>query len=176
MERMEGEPLSRVLERRGGRLPAAEVLAVGLRLCDVLEYLHAQEPAIIHGDLKPGNVLLASDGRVRLVDFGAAMRVGEQERLSPARRLGTKGYAAPEQHRAGASIDARADIYGLGATLYRLALGERFDGSAAAFEKLRSLRPRCLRRILRRCLQADPAARFRDCRSLRRALARCRYS
>ena len=180
MEYMGGEPLSSVLEREG-RLDGRVLLGIGIQLCDALEYLHAQEPPIVHGDVKPGNVLLASDGHVRLIDFGTARRVTGMEACSEqqgagGQRLGTRGYAAPECSLPGAAVDTRADIYGLGATLYRLAVGERFDGSDEALQKMQVLRPRSLGAAMRRCLQVDPGARFQNCRELRRALERCRRS
>lgn len=88
---------------------------------DALEYLHGQNPPIIVRDLKPGNIMLARDGRVRLIDFGLAKRMDQQGggTRAFARGMGSTGYAPLEQYTQ-ASTDARSDLYALGATLYFL--------------------------------------------------------
>jgi eukaryotic-like serine/threonine-protein kinase len=95
------------------------------QLCDVLGYLHDQQPPIIHGDVKPANIKLTAGGRLKLVDFGL-VRPGDPEDLRTLTGAGLRGmgslpYAALEQYAgSGARVDARTDLYSLGATFYHL--------------------------------------------------------
>ncbi|MCP4536399.1 MAG: tetratricopeptide repeat protein [Chloroflexi bacterium] len=114
MEWIEGqdlEPGRRSLE------PEATVSVI-VQICRALAYLHAR--GVIHGDLKPANVLVAADGQVKIVDFGVALEVRSVEILS---RYYTPGYSAPEV-REKSFVDHRADLYGLGAMWYALLVGE----------------------------------------------------
>lgn len=122
MDFVQGETLEQVMARLGGALKIPEVAGWGVELCEVLGYLHAQDPPIIHRDVKPSNVVVADDGRVRLVDFGIAL-VQTASSNAKAATLGTRAYAAPEQFVSGAACDARTDVYLLGATLFRIATG-----------------------------------------------------
>lgn len=114
MEYIDGQTLQEDLD--GGVLfSEADACALGLSLCDVLEYLHSHQPPIIFRDLKPANVMLRSSGGIALIDFGIArlFKVG-QTRDTIA--MGSPGYASPEQH-GNAQTTPRSDIYSLGATL-----------------------------------------------------------
>ena len=124
MERLDGESLSERL-RRVRTLEVPEILEVGRQLARALAAVHAR--GALHRDVKPSNVFLGRDGVVRLLDLGLA-RIAEGD---PSRRvqtvqgtmLGTPGYLAPEQL-LGDAVDARTDLFGLGATLYRAFSGE----------------------------------------------------
>jgi serine/threonine-protein kinase len=120
MEYVEGETLAEVVRRRGP-LPAAKVATLGTQACAGLAAAHAAR--LVHRDVKPQNLLLGSDGVLKLGDFGIA--VGhEGTRLTLAGTvLGTAGYLAPEQAR-GEQVTAAADIYAIGAVLYELLTGE----------------------------------------------------
>ncbi|MEW6530995.1 MAG: protein kinase [Thermodesulfobacteriota bacterium] len=117
MELVEGEPLNRLLARVG-RLPAQQALDFILQLCSGLE--HAHQKGIIHRDIKPGNILIQGDERVKLVDFGFACQPGT--RLDEV--AGTVHYMAPEQIRAD-TVDERTDVYALGITAYEMVTGEK---------------------------------------------------
>ncbi len=118
MELVDGEPLDEVLARRGP-LPVDEALSLARQLADALATAH--ESGVLHRDVKPANVLLAKDGRARLVDFGLAMLTRTEDRRLTlfGAFVGTPEYLAPEVAR-GEEPDARADVYALGATLYEL--------------------------------------------------------
>jgi eukaryotic-like serine/threonine-protein kinase len=129
MEYVEGETLSELIARRG-RLPATEAAALGLQMCSGLAAAHAA--GLVHRDVKPQNLLLGTDGVLKLGDFGIAVGP-EGTRLTLAGTvLGTAGYLAPEQAR-GEQVTAAADIYAVGAVLYELLTGEpsRTAGSLA---------------------------------------------
>jgi serine/threonine-protein kinase len=131
MEYVEGETLADLVARRG-RLPVAEAATLGVQICAGLAAVHAA--GLVHRDVKPQNLLLGSDGVLKLGDFGIA--VGhEGTRLTLAGTvLGTAGYLAPEQAR-GEQVTAAADIYALGAVLYELLAGEP-SRSAGSFTEL----------------------------------------
>ncbi|MFL5693111.1 MAG: protein kinase domain-containing protein [Ktedonobacteraceae bacterium] len=117
-----GETLEEYLDKsRAGYLPWQEVLTIGIQLCNVLHYLHTQEPPIIFRDLKPANIMRTSTGHLYLIDFGIA-RHFKPGQARDTMALGSPGYAAPEQY-GKAQTTPQADIYSLGAILHRLLTG-----------------------------------------------------
>jgi serine/threonine protein kinase len=129
MEYVEGETLAELVAQRAP-LPAAEAARLGMQMCAGLAAAHAA--GLVHRDVKPQNLLLSTDGVLKLGDFGIAAG-HEGTRLTLAGTvLGTAGYLAPEQAR-GEEVTAAADIYAVGAVLYELLTGEpsRTAGSLA---------------------------------------------
>jgi len=123
MELVDGESLGALLAREGA-LPLARVVEIAGGICAGLISAHAA--GVVHRDLKPDNVLIASDGRVVLTDFGIARALTEGGAGRTMGLLtGTPAYMAPEQVEELQDIDARADIYGLGVVLYELLTGQR---------------------------------------------------
>jgi eukaryotic-like serine/threonine-protein kinase len=121
MEFVEGESLSSKLLREGA-LPLDVVIMLTDGMCAGLSAAH--EAGIVHRDLKPDNVMLAKDGRVVLTDFGIARALSDAERTATVGlTLGTPAYMAPEQVEGAKDLDARADIYALGAMLYECLVG-----------------------------------------------------
>src|SRR5262249_27310487 len=120
MEYIEGETLAELLGRRR-RLPAAEVATLGTQMCAGLAAAHAA--GFVHRDVKPQNLLLGTDGVVKLGDFGIAVAHAGTRLTLAGTVLGTAGYLAPEQAR-GEQVTAAADIYAVGAVLYELLAGE----------------------------------------------------
>ncbi|MDB4936615.1 MAG: hypothetical protein JWP87_3587 [Labilithrix sp.] len=123
MEFIDGEMLGAMLARRG-RLRIGEVTRIGRDLCAGLSAAHAA--GVIHRDLKPANVIIARDGRAVITDFGIARALKQEESAQTAAGnvVGTPAYMAPEQLEGAKDLDARTDIYALGAMLYELLAGE----------------------------------------------------
>jgi serine/threonine protein kinase len=131
MDFIEGETLEEHLGKiKDGKLPADQVLEIGIQLCMVLEYLHMRQPPIIFRDLKPANVMLTIHGHIYLIDFGIA-RHFKPGQAKDTTALGSTGYAAPEQY-GKAQTTPRADIYALGVTLHQLLSGN--DPSDTPFQ------------------------------------------
>lgn len=125
LEFLKGETLEALLEQyaiRRRSLPLEEILTIGQQLCIVLEYLHTRRPSIIFRDLKPGNILRTAGGKFYLIDFGIARRY-KPGKAHDTQRLGSPGYAAPEQY-GRAQTTYQADIYSLGVLLHQLLTGE----------------------------------------------------
>ncbi len=122
MERIEGETLEARFERFGKAMPLDDVLRYAIQICDALIYLHGTQPSpTIHRDLKPSNLLIDAYDRIVLIDFGTA-RTYKAGHIQDTVRLGTHGFAAPEQL-AGEQTDPRTDLYALGCVLYYLLSG-----------------------------------------------------
>ncbi len=116
MEFVDGEDLESVLESTEGMLKEEMVLDWAVQVCDVLVYLHSQNPPIVFRDLKPSNIMLRKNSnKIALIDFGIAkaFEAGQKGTM-----IGTEGYSPPEQYKGVA--DPRGDIYALGATLHHL--------------------------------------------------------
>lgn len=117
MELVEGETLKDLVAAQGP-LPEAEVVRLALQICEIMKYLHEQEPPIIHRDLTPDNVMLAEDGLIKLIDFSVAEEVTSGVTGSV---VGKPNYISPEQFRG--KPTTASDIYSFGATLYYLLTG-----------------------------------------------------
>lgn len=174
MDYVEGRSLESLLSSEG---PQAEedVVDWAIQLCDVLDYLHQLDPPIVYCDLKPSNVMLRPDGTMRLIDFGIARPEGSAHEAEQAgRRLGTKGYAAPEQY-GGSGIDRRCDVFSLGATAYALLTGTRPTPDAGELAPLRQVRPELsvgIERVVTRAMAADPSDRYAGAAEMAYALER----
>src|SRR6266700_4303857 len=122
MQYVAGDDLQDMLTRRNKPFAQAEVLTWGDQLCDALDYLHTQDPEIIHRDIKPQNLKLTSRGQVVLLDFGLAKgSAGQLTAVTTSASIFgyTPNYAPLEQIQ-GKGTDPRSDIYALGATLFHL--------------------------------------------------------
>ena len=125
MQFIPGDDLSEMMTRKRGPFPADQVLTWADQLLDALDYLHTQDPQIVHRDIKPQNLKLTSRGQIILLDFGLAKgQAGDISRVTTAASIFgyTPNYAPLEQIQ-GLGTDARSDLYSLGATLYHLMTG-----------------------------------------------------
>jgi serine/threonine protein kinase len=181
LELVEGDDLSRLIER--GPIPLPEALKLARQIADALHAAHEQ--GIVHRDLKPANVALTRDGRVKVLDFGVAKMVGpdttDQTVESPTVAathagvlIGTTAYMSPEQAR-GLAIDKRTDIWAFGCVLYEMIAGRHaFPGRTTSDLIARVLEhppdwnvlpnglPERVRWLLHRCLEKNPEERLHD--------------
>jgi Tol biopolymer transport system component len=192
MELVDGETLARRLEK--GALPVAEVLTLGRQIAQALDRAH--RAGVVHRDLKPGNVMLTKGG-AKLLDFGLARALGlapttDAMSQSPTMTgpltaegtiVGTFQYMSPEQLE-GREADARSDLWALGCVLYEMTTGVRaFNGGSQAsliaaimerqpppLSSVQPVTPPQLERVVTRCLQKDPDARFQSAGDLAFAL------
>lgn len=163
---VEGPTLRELVQERGPLAPARAV-ALARQLCQALAPLHAA--GVVHRDIAPGNVVVAADG-AHLIDLGIArMRVDGASHDTT--RLGTWGFAAPEQY-GFAQTDARSDVFSLGRVLaYALTAADPADASFDSAARESPLVPPALREVIKKATAFEPSARFQSVGELERALA-----
>ena len=180
MELIEGEDLAARL-RRDGRLPPNDAARIGLDVARALGVAHIR--GIVHRDVKPGNIVLARDGRAMVTDFGIARLFADAEGAVPGTTLGSVHYFSPEQA-TGATTTPASDIYSLGLVLYESLTGQRaWSGETTAalaaarigsrVPSTRVLRPSvpdAFDAIVMRALDPDPAQRFDNGNAMAAAL------
>ncbi|MCM1498616.1 MAG: serine/threonine protein kinase [Clostridium sp.] len=176
MDYIEGRTLEEVLESEGAQ-PQKQVIEWAKDLCSALNYLHSMNPPVIYRDMKPSNIMLKPDGRVKLIDFGTA-KVMDRESAADTVALGTRGYAAPEQFgddrgRGVHKTDARTDIYSLGVSLYYVLTGNPPDEPPYVVKSIRDWNPMLsggLDKIIKKCTMHNPEERYQNCADLMYAL------
>ncbi len=158
MEFIGGETLeAHLVKAPGGRLPVSEVMQIGLQLCDVLGYLHSQQPPIIFRDLKPANIMLTPRNTLYLIDFGIA-RLFKPGQAKDTTAIGSIGYAAPEQY-GKTQTTIQSDIYSLGATLHHLLSGNDPADHPFVFHPLNLPQPAGLEPLILQMVERDPQKR-----------------
>jgi serine/threonine protein kinase len=179
-ELVEGETLAELLER-GGSLPPQRAVDISTEITRALAAAH--ERGVVHRDVKPGNVMLTPEGRVKVVDFGIARAAGVESVTRSGLVLGSAPYISPEQAR-GEPGDERSDIYALGCVMYEMLTGQPpFTADTPVATLYLHVHepapppssvgqvPADLEAIVLRCLEKDPAARFQSATELEHALA-----
>jgi serine/threonine protein kinase len=138
------------------------------QICDVLQYLHSQKPnPIIYRDMKPGNLMLTTQGKIKLIDFGIA-REYKEDASKDTTYIGTKGYAAPEQYGT-YQTDGRTDIYSLGVTLYHLITGRGPNDPPFEIKPVRQINSSLsegIEIIIEKCTKQDPSLRYQSIKEL----------
>jgi serine/threonine protein kinase len=172
LEFIHGKDLEAIINDTGGFLPEERVLAWGIQLCEVLDFLHNHKPdPIVFRDMKPSNIMVNSSGDVVLVDFGIArtFQTGQKGTM-----IGTEGYSPPEQYRGEAS--PLADIYALGATLHH-ALTRRdprleppFSYAERPIRRINSRVSLEVEAVINNALQYNPGERFSSALEMKNAL------
>lgn len=148
---------------------SAEAIPVALQLCDILTYLHTQNNPVIHRDIKPQNVILMQDGRLKLIDFDIS-RLYNKGANQDTVYLGTRYFSSPEQY-GFAQTDARADIYSLGVLLCWM-----LTGTMRVQEGLGEISDRGLRHIVARCVSFAPEKRYKTAKQVKKALKHVGHS
>jgi eukaryotic-like serine/threonine-protein kinase len=169
MEYVEGETLKELVRRRG-RLSGNEAVDVSLQLLHAVAYAHRH--GIVHRDIKPQNLMIARDGRVKVMDFGIA-RAGDSGMTEAGSILGTAQYLAPEQAK-GLPVDERSDLYSVGIVLYEMLTGTvPFRGDSAVTVAMKHVSesppeparlvpgmPYALNQIVLKAIAKDPDDRY----------------
>lgn len=158
-EYVEGTPLDKYAASRD--VSEAQVVALCIKLCDILAYLHGLEPPVIHRDIKPQNVIVRENSEVCLIDFDIA-RTYDADAQTDTRYIGTRAYAPPEQY-GFMQTDRRADIFALGMLLCFLLTGDTDIKNAKIPNKR-------LNEITRKCAAFSPDDRFADANAVKKAL------
>ncbi len=178
MDFIEGQTMEEYLEGSGrGPQPLQKVLSWAEQLCDVLSYLHTQQPPVIFRDLKPSNVMLSKNGHIYLIDFGIA-RIFKPGKQHDTVALGSPGYAAPEQY-GKAQSSQRSDIYSLGSLLHYLLTGVDPSDQPFFFQPASRLNPAVspqLETLLMRMLEMDSQKRPESAQEVLEELRRCATS
>jgi eukaryotic-like serine/threonine-protein kinase len=157
MELVEGETLRALLQREG-KIAHGEVSRIGHEVAAALDALH--RAGLMHGDLKPENIMVTSDGSIKITDLGLARAIWQKGADTGEHVFGTPGYIAPERRR-GSSGDARSDIYALGAILFELATGTRPpDGDIPWTPTVDPSVPEELASVIARATDHDPQIRY----------------
>lgn len=180
MEFVEGDSLQHVLE--SGALPFKTAVSYTSQILSALAYAH--EAGVIHRDVGPANIIITADGTVKLTDFGLARAETDLRVTSSGVPVGSPWYMSPEQVRGVGVIDARTDIYAVGAVLHEMLTGCKLFDAGGAFAVMRaqveavpappSFRnpnvPPILDEIVRKALAKDPAFRFQSAAEFRQSL------
>jgi beta-lactam-binding protein with PASTA domain/tRNA A-37 threonylcarbamoyl transferase component Bud32 len=180
MDYVDGEDLATLL-RRTGPLSPSRAARIAAEVGRALAVAHSR--GIIHRDIKPGNILLAHDGRVQVTDFGIARAIAEAQMTLPGTTLGSVQYMSPEQAR-GEPATERSDLYSLGVVLFEMLAGRRpFEGDSAASIAMARLTPPVpmpstyragippvLEAICRKAMAIDPMDRFSSANAMADAL------
>ena len=172
MEYVAGRPLSDEISAGGGRLPLYKALQIACQIADGLQYAHSN--GVIHGDIKPANILIGEDGHAKIADFGVA-RLSQSVATHAGKIFGSPAYMAPEQL-SGGEPDARSDVFSLGVMFYSMLTGFRpFQGNSAQtvcfkvmnvepvpVSSLQADLPPELDRIVQRAMAKDPRDRYQS--------------
>ena len=177
MSYIPGKSFAQILSE-GGTFGRNQLMRWGMQISSALNYLHNQQPPVIHGDIKPANIMLTPEGNICLIDFNIAFY------LDDAATLGySNGYSSPEQYisvRSGASagripegmaVDERSDIYSVGASFYHIATGRKLGNYEEKPDKelLIQYMGEAFAQVIMKATQINPAKRYESARQLFRA-------
>lgn len=167
MDYVDGETLGDILKKEGA-IGEEKVKAWSKEILEGLIYLHSQKPPIIYRDMKPDNVMIGSDGHIKIIDFGIAREKRDEDDVKARDDtvlLGTRGYAAPEQYGGHGQSDERTDVYCLGATMYHLLTGKSPCEPPYHMYPIRywnSELTKEMERIVLKATRADPDKRYQS--------------
>ena len=177
MEYIDGITLKEYMTQRGGPLTWKEVVHFAQQILDALD--HAHQKGVVHRDIKPQNIMLVADGRVKIMDFGIARFSRAESQAASEKAIGSVHYISPEQAK-GDVTDAKADIYSTGIMLYEMLSGKLpFESDTAVSVAIKQISdkavplgevapevPKALQDITARAMAKDPAARYPSARAM----------
>ncbi|NLZ54101.1 MAG: Stk1 family PASTA domain-containing Ser/Thr kinase, partial [Thermoanaerobacteraceae bacterium] len=180
MEYVEGNTLKDLI-RQKAPLPLTEVIEMGVQICDALECAHKN--MIVHRDIKSQNIMITSDGRVKVTDFGIARATGGSTITNTGNMFGSVQYFSPEQARSD-TVDERSDLYSVGVVLYEAFTGKLpFNGETPVSVALKQIQeqpelisniisgfPKQLEVIVQKCLAKSPDDRYQNAEALKNDL------
>ncbi|MCG0274667.1 MAG: Stk1 family PASTA domain-containing Ser/Thr kinase [Thermosediminibacteraceae bacterium] len=182
MEYVEGKTLKELIKEEAP-LPPVKVIEIAKQICDALECAHRNK--IVHRDIKPHNIIITPDGRIKVADFGIARASTGSTITNTGGMIGSAHYISPEQARGG-FVDERTDIYSLGVLLYEALTGRvPFDGDSPVAVALKHIQeepkpisaiipgfPPALEEIVMKCISKSPDDRFQRASELKRELSK----
>lgn len=177
MDFIEGEDLRQRMDRVG-LANEEESIIIGAAICDALTYMDALDPPVVHRDIKPGNVKIAPNGQIYLVDFGLAKIIQSGQATTTGARAMTPGYSPPEQYGT-ARTDNRSDLFSLGATLYAALTGAIPEDALARamgqvnltpIRKRNSKISRRLASVIEKSLEVRPDDRYQTAEEFKQGL------
>ncbi|MDD4833123.1 MAG: protein kinase [Lutispora sp.] len=160
-EYAKGTPLDKLAKDKP--LTEQQVISIGVQLCGILTYLHGQTPPIIHRDIKPQNIIVDEDGKIKLIDFGIS-RIYDETAQEDTVCFGTKNFAAPEQY-GFSQTDSRSDIFSLG-----VLLGWLLTGEVEVKKAVGGIQNRRLAGIVKKCTAFSPKERYMNAARVKDAL------
>jgi len=180
MEFVEGKTLDKLIQEQGA-LPYEKAVNICRQVLEALSFMHSK--GVIHRDLKPGNIMITEEGRVKVTDFGIAKATKEEGHTRAGVRLGTLWYMSPEQVK-GKPVDARSDLYAMGITLFQMVTGKLPFFGNSDFEimkahtevpppnpkKIKKDMPKPLAGLILKLLEKKPDKRFQTAEEVLRAL------
>lgn len=175
MELVEGITLKEYIEKKG-KLSASETISISIQMVSGIQAAHNQH--IVHRDIKPQNIIISKEGKVKVTDFGIARATTSSNTIS-ANVMGSVHYTSPEQARGGV-VDEKSDIYSAGITMYEMITGHvPFDGDSTVSVAIKHLQeeiispseevpdiPFSLDCIIMKCCEKNPEKRYHDCQAL----------
>lgn len=177
MSYIPGKSFAQLLNE-GQHFTQKQLIRWGMQICSALNYLHNQKPPVIHGDIKPANIMLTPEGNICLIDFNIAFYLDDSTVLGY-----TNGYTSPEQYimvlsskssqtlPGHSEIDERADIYSVGATFYHLATGQRLSDCRQKIDRklLTECTGEAFAQVIEKATKIDPGERFQSALEMFRA-------
>jgi tRNA A-37 threonylcarbamoyl transferase component Bud32 len=162
LEHIDGSSLRQLVERQGA-LPEAQVQSLAMQMCEILKYLHGLTPPVVHRDFTPDNLILRTDGTLKLVDFNVAQKT---ESTATGTVVGKQAYLPPEQFRG--MPNTQSDIYAMGATLYYLLAGRDPEPISQSDPKSEGIVVSDnLNEVIRQCTAIDLALRHANAQEVR---------
>jgi len=163
LEYIKGETLEDIINKNNEPFPVAQALKWVIEIAEILDYLHNSfEAPIVYKDLKPSNIIITPEGKPRLIDFGTS-RYYNPDKHSDTHRLGTPGYAAPEQYQKKGQTNPQSDLFSLGVILFQLLTTYDPTVTPLKFPSMRSLNPSItdkLEKIIKKSIQLEPLNRY----------------